>query len=258
MSKYGLHHTNKAPFYHRHSTALVLHILLLMVNVWLSMKTFFWSQEHYSPNLVPTPLQSIIQYKKAILPANDFNTYHKEFGPSSLELESAFEDILQYSNIRLSRAELGEDYQDNLGLVEFSDGSGIYGAVAAFHSLHCLKRLHYFLYPEHYHANRTAQEVKELTLHAEHCLSYLLHSTKCNADLTVFPMQWGNESRIPLGIDQGHHQCKDWNQIQNWMKERSVDIYQPGLTNHPTLGSEITGVVSGGLINDAMDREHHH
>lgn len=25
----------------------------------------------------------------------------------------------------------------------------------------------------------------------EHCLSYLLHSAKCNADLTVFPMQWG-------------------------------------------------------------------
>lgn len=88
----------------------------------------------------------------------------------------------------------------------------------------------------------------------EHCLSYLLHSAKCNADLTVFPMQWGtryvspfydiqtlaeakrNRTRIPFGIDQGHHQCKNWNRIQDWAKERSFDIYEPGLLIHPHYG----------------------
>lgn len=80
-----------------------------------------------------------------------------------------------------------------------------------------------------------------------------MEAAKCNADLTVFPMQWGteyalllleeygqhsyqNRTRIPLGIDQGQHQCKDWGRIEEWMKTRSVDIYTPGLLVHPKFG----------------------
>ena len=42
--------------------------------------------------------------------------------------------------------------------------------------------------------------------------------------------------RAPFGIDQGRHQCKDWNRIEEWMKSRTVDIYQPGLLMHPEFG----------------------
>lgn len=43
-------------------------------------------------------------------------------------------------------------------------------------------------------------------------------------------------TRIPFGIDQGHHQCKDWERIQEWARERSFDIYEPGLLVHPDYG----------------------
>ena len=46
----------------------------------------------------------------------------------------------------------------------------------------------------------------------------------------------GPVQRAPFGIDQGRHQCKDWNRIEEWMKSRTVDIYQPGLLMHPEFG----------------------
>lgn len=43
------------------------------------------------------------------------------------------------------------------------------------------------------HAFETGNREARLIGNPEHCLSYLLHSAKCNADLTVFPMQWGEK-----------------------------------------------------------------
>ncbi|KAF9893073.1 hypothetical protein FE257_012484 [Aspergillus nanangensis] len=161
---------------------------------------------------------------------------HREFGPPSPETDALWLEAVKYSNIRLSRDELSEDYHDLPGLVEFSDGSGIYGTVAVYHSIHCIKRVHHLLHFDHYHPNKSEEDIVSLRLHGEHCLSYLMEAVKCNADLTVFPMQWGVETRIPFGIDQGRHQCMDWHRIEDWMKERSVDIYKPGLLMHPKLG----------------------
>lgn len=60
---------------------------------------------------------------------------------------------------------MNEDFRDNPGLARLSDGSGIYGSVAVFHSIHCIKRLRYLLHFEHYHPNKTEEEVTELKLH---------------------------------------------------------------------------------------------
>lgn len=43
-------------------------------------------------------------------------------------------------------------------------------------------------------------------------------------------------TRVPIGLDVGHHQCMQWDKINDWMKERSVDVFQPGLVVHPILG----------------------
>lgn len=43
---------------------------------------------------------------------------------------------LSDQNIRLSKEELGE-YGRKQDLVEFADGSGYYGTLSVYHSLHC-------------------------------------------------------------------------------------------------------------------------
>lgn len=73
------------------------------------------------------------------------------------------------SNIRLSIHELSEDYRDNPALAELSDGSGIYGSVAVFHSVHCIKRLRYLFYADHYHGNATEREMFELKRYGGEC-----------------------------------------------------------------------------------------
>ncbi|GES64934.1 hypothetical protein ATEIFO6365_0009042900 [Aspergillus terreus] len=263
----------------------MVHTALALCNIML-LGTFLWPKSNYVPNAIPTPFQEAISYKLDVLGDDvrltDNGTvvphYDRERGPPSPELEAAWDELLQYSNIRLSRDELGADFRDNPALVELSDGSGIYSSAAVFHSIHCIKRVRYMLYPEHYHANKTTEEMDELKKHAgasvvfdtgikliedtEHCLNYLLHSAKCNADLTVFPMQWGAGQRIPFGIDQGRHQCKDWDRIQDWAKQRSFDIYKPGLIMHPTLGwayadgvEMVTGVANDTLLADTLEKE---
>lgn len=75
----------------------------------------------------------------------------------------------------------------------------------------------------------------------------------CNPDLSVFPMQWGatyvseflekhnasnspDSTRLPIGLDEGHHQCLQWDKIDSWAKERSLDVFAPGVIVHPALG----------------------
>lgn len=82
------------------------------------------------------------------------------------------------SNIRLSRDELNEDYHDLPGLVEFSDGSGIYGSVAVYQSIHCIKRLHHLLHFDHYHPNKSAEETRALMHHGGLSLSIVMVEAK--------------------------------------------------------------------------------
>lgn len=42
--------------------------------------------------------------------------------------------------------------------------------------------------------------------------------------------------RIPVGLDEGHHQCVQWDKIDGWMEERRIDVFAPGLIVHPILG----------------------
>ncbi|PLB39763.1 oxidase ustYa family protein [Aspergillus candidus] len=256
------------PFTHRSSAALVAHAVLLVCNtVILGLSVLLWLRGESN-----CPMEEAVAYTTCNLTVDTKyfpngtiipDPQHKEFGPPGPEADAVWSEMLEHSNIRLSRDELNEDYHDLPGLVEFSDGSGIYGSVAVYHSIHCIKRVHHLLHFDHYHPNKSAEETRALMHHGEHCLSYLMEAVKCNADLTVFPMQWGTETRIPLGIDQGQHQCKDWGRIEEWMKTRSVDIYTPGLLVHPKFGwayadgvEHLTGVAPGTTVAGGMSDGH--
>lgn len=70
-------------------------------------------------------------------------------------------------------------------------------------------------------------------------------------------------ARIPIGLDQGHHQCMQWEKIDDWMKARSFDAFTPGLIVHPTLGEaypdgegDDLGIALGMLLKDKLDPEH--
>jgi hypothetical protein len=54
-------------------------------------------------------------------------------------------------NIRLSEDDLGRPIEDDT-VIQLTDGSGAFGTLTVFHGLHCVERLHHFLYPDHYYS----------------------------------------------------------------------------------------------------------
>ncbi|KAF6229662.1 hypothetical protein HO173_011308 [Letharia columbiana] len=254
------------PFYRRHFKSTVFHSVLCTFNLLFCLAIWQWPRNHcpfgvYGPSLVYTPALDAIAYEAQTWdPTNIFfrngsadpNRLHKEFGPPSPESDFAWAELIQYQNIRLTKKELGE-YRDKPGLVELADGSGYYATLSVYHSLHCVKRLHHLMYFDHYYPNKTDQESMLIKHHGQHCLNILLQTVQCNADLSILPMQWGATTRVPIGLDEGHHQCVQWDKIDNWMKERSLDVFAPGVIVHPILG-EAYPDGKGNDIGVALDR----
>jgi len=67
-------------------------------------------------------------------------------------------------SIRVQRGELGQFVNDDT-IIELEDGSGYYVTVAAFHGLHCVQRLHHFIYTDDYYSDLSETEVFLLKQH---------------------------------------------------------------------------------------------
>ncbi|KAJ5559615.1 hypothetical protein N7513_002014 [Penicillium frequentans] len=105
------------------------------------------------------PLQATIEYEKRRFELlaiyrhdGDLNPHKTNSfnGPPRPELEKAWDELTQYRNVRVSLEELG-DVEDEESLVNLTDGSGYYVTLSAFHGFHCIRRLHQYLYAEHYY-----------------------------------------------------------------------------------------------------------
>ncbi|EAQ86244.1 hypothetical protein CHGG_07497 [Chaetomium globosum CBS 148.51] len=143
-------------------------------------------------------------------------------GPPRLELEEAWAKILAYQNFRVQEHELGE-YKGQKSIIQLSDGSGFYMTVAVQHALHCVQRLHHYLYKDHYYSGFSDNDTFALRQHTEHCLDWLRH----------FPG--------PVSKDWGHHRCVAWEPIVEVLASRAFDPFEPGLLVHPYFGDPYAG-----------------
>ena len=77
----------------------------------------------------------------------------------------------------------------------------------------------------------------------------------CHGDIGLITFQWTEASRVPVA-NATTHECVNWQKLEGWSKENSVDLFKLGLV-HPTLGpaypdgeGDIIGAADGG------DRRH--
>ncbi|KAI1406924.1 hypothetical protein F5Y13DRAFT_183815 [Hypoxylon sp. FL1857] len=138
-------------------------------------------------------------------------------GPPRPELEEAWAAILEYQNIRVKQEELGE-FAGQKSLIELSDGSGFFVTIAVHHALHCVQRLHRYVYKDHYHVNLSEDDAFALKQHTEHCLDWLRHVPG------------------PVSKDWGKHQCVSWEALMEHLAARAFDPFKPGLLVHPYFG----------------------
>lgn len=68
-------------------------------------------------------------------------------------------------NIYLTEKDLGQPIEDDT-VIQLTDGSGAFATLTVYHGLHCMERLHHYLYPEHYYSSFSDDEKLLLKYHA--------------------------------------------------------------------------------------------
>ena len=61
-----------------------------------------------------------------------------------------------------------------------------------------------------------------------------------------------------MSSDTGLHECANWESLDGWMKERTIDVMAPGYLKHPTLGLAYPGGKGEeiGIVSDKILGEH--
>jgi hypothetical protein len=54
-------------------------------------------------------------------------------------------------------------------------------------------------------------------------------------------MRWGKSQAVPIGNFTSPHECVNWDVLQAWAKERTVDMFKPGVLVHPVFGESFPG-----------------
>jgi adenine deaminase len=67
-------------------------------------------------------------------------------------------------------------------------------------------------------------------------MDVMRQSIMCRADLSPMTFFWTMNSRVPETDFAANHECANWDKVEEWLEERRVDIYAPGVLNHPVYG----------------------
>jgi hypothetical protein len=153
----------------------------------------------------------------------------KYSGKPRPELDEAWSELLKYSNVRVSADDLRKI---NRNSIELADGSGDYMAgLDVHHSLHCLKYIRQYLYPDYY--NITDPNIPD---HLDHCLDNLRELVMCKADISLYTYDWIDNYRKPYPNFNIQHECRNFDAVNDWAKEHSFDIFDGKSLKHPKFG----------------------
>ncbi|PNY23873.1 Uncharacterized protein TCAP_06185 [Tolypocladium capitatum] len=154
---------------------------------------------------------------------NSGDGLHGDFvGEPRPALEKAWGDLLGPMNIRLSWQDVAAFGREKEA-VALSDGSGYAGTLNAFHELHCI---------DEYWPGIDAEQKRKNKSHSNHCINALRKFAMCHGDVGLVIYSWQPGALKP-GANGTAHTCVDWPRLHAWSRERSFDMFQPGLIVHP-------------------------
>ncbi|MCJ1403416.1 hypothetical protein MMC11_006639 [Xylographa trunciseda] len=220
----------------RYTPLILAHCLIF--SVYLAslyfVATSFSQRRLNGPGLVYSPAREAVLYEERPFTLGDKIQEHSIYsGRPSPELDLAWHNLLNAENIRLSPSTMEHYGRSDIG-VALPDGSGYVGTLNVYHELHCIKRLHQYMYSEHYFGALDAEQREMNRLHNEHCLDFLRQASICHGDIGLITFEWAANSRLPVA-NATSHECVNWDRLDAWTKDNSVDMFTAGLV-HPTLG----------------------
>ncbi|KAM3461042.1 hypothetical protein NHJ6243_005359 [Beauveria neobassiana] len=179
---------------------------------------------------VYSPAKTAVEYQKQII-------NHKVFEESNFkgmprpEVDDAWENLLQYNDIRVQKQDLEKA---NLKSVPLNDEKGGYFVTLdVYHTLHCVNHIRKSYYSDYYHNPNPVAQQRE---HFDHCIDLLRQTLMCHGDISLHPFEWIDEYRFPWPTEQTEHQCRNWDKLVAWSKEHSIANLEGPILTHPTLG----------------------
>lgn len=148
-------------------------------------------------------------------------------GPPTPEVNKAWADLMEYGAISVTPEDI-QRIGHNLTAVQYPPevGGGYLAVAMGTHHIHCLHYVwqdHYTSYFPETKANKEgAPEMYER--HYEHCIDYLRQGIMCNFDPGIIPYYWVNKHNQPTPDGNTFHKCVNWDRIQDWLKDRAVDM----------------------------------
>ncbi|KND91184.1 hypothetical protein TOPH_04037 [Tolypocladium ophioglossoides CBS 100239] len=242
-------HGPRRSFVARQFLSILCHSVIAL-SYFLAITVFVKRTMPRLPNLIPIPGRDVIEYKVQQM-------YTSEADPSPYmgntdDSDRAWHDLMQHTSIRLTDEELRRLNRTSVAL---GDG-GYLGMTTVFHEFHCLASLtssqdtsscvsaDKFQKMVRWSTNLTryghwfgVRDHLELSTHINHCMDVVRQSIMCRADLSPMTFFWTPNSRVPETDFNTPHECVNWDKVEAWLEERRIDIYAPGVLNHPVFGA---------------------
>ncbi|KAK1981467.1 hypothetical protein LZ30DRAFT_592653 [Colletotrichum cereale] len=237
LEKGGATHREKAsthqPFW-KNARFLAFHVILFAVYLFILFLVANANPRRY-PGLPFSPARSVVEYAERGFDLEDrIQDGSLYTGQPSPQLDKAWHDLLNDENILLE-PEYIRHYGRQDTAVEVPEGGRYIGTLNVYHELHCLKRIHHFMYSDHYFPGLSEHQKELNRLHNEHCIDFLRQSAMCHADIGLITYSWHADQRMPIA-NATSHQCVKWDRLAEWTHERAVDMMKPDWLMHPTMG----------------------
>ena len=107
-------------------------------------------------------------------------------------------------------------------------GSDRYFAmVHVFHLVHCLDEMRKWAHYDHYHLPKYGRSPPETFWnHKNHCMYMLLENLLCQSPSDVIVHHWRETYTVPLADFNPPRQCRNFDALTAWAKERSIPNYR--------------------------------
>ncbi|TIC91776.1 Oxidase ustYa [Colletotrichum higginsianum] len=218
----------------RNGRFLAFHVILFAIYLFVLSLVANASPPRY-PGLPFSPARSVVEYAEKGFDLEDrIQDGSLYTGKPSAQLDKAWHDLLNDENILLE-PEYIQHYGRQDTAVEVPEGGRYIGTLNVYHELHCLKRIHHFMYSDHYFPGLSTHQKELNRLHNEHCIDFLRQSAMCHADIGLITYSWHADQRMPIA-NATSHQCVRWDRLAAWTHERAVDMMKPDWLMHPTMG----------------------
>ncbi|PCG89450.1 hypothetical protein PENOC_106480 [Penicillium occitanis (nom. inval.)] len=160
-------------------------------------------------------------------------------GYPTSEIDAAWDSITELGLMSVSAQQVIESRQ-SIDSVRFPPEVGDGGYIASVevaHQLHCLNFLRKQSYFDYYKDKSIEYTDEPATIrdHLDHCIEMLRQTLMCNADIGIIVHEWVEHYPRPYPNFNTWHQCRNFDDIMDWIRGRHIPQKPPNGDEWPKL-----------------------